>query len=255
MLRPTLSRFHLATVVALLLGVLAAFWHRPPLILAVVAAYLALTALGVTCPRLRWFGPFVCRGNRSRDRVAITFDDGPDPNSTPQLLELLHHRRIPAAFFCIGRRVEKNPSLVGQMFREGHLLENHSYSHSYATNFFSVARLESELRQTQTAVQQATGVAPKFFRPPLGHSNPRVFRAARSLGLTVVGWTVRGFDTLDSNPDRIVRRIARRLRPGAVILLHDGNIPPDRLLVTVKTLLDTIHSLGYEVVRLDQILT
>jgi peptidoglycan/xylan/chitin deacetylase (PgdA/CDA1 family) len=148
-----------------------------------------------------------------------------------------------------------NPGLAGQMFREGHLLENHSYTHSKASNLFSVARLESELKQTQSAIQQATGVAPRYFRPPFGHTNPRIFRAAQSVGLTVVGWTVRGFDTVDRNPERVIRRIARRLRPGAIILLHDANIPPGRLVSTVKSLLDTLHALGYEVVRLDKLLT
>ena len=78
---------------------------------------------------------------------------------------------------------------------------------------------------------------------------------AKALGLTVVGWTVRGFDTVDASPERVVKRIARRLKPGAIILLHDANIPPGRLVPTVKSLLDTIHTLGYEVVRLDKLLS
>ena len=119
----------------------------------------------MTCPRLRFFGPFVCRGNRTRDQVAITFDDGPDPRSTPQLLELLHHRRVPVTFFCVGRRVAEHPGLAAQMFREGHLLENHSQTHNTRMNFFSYKRLESEMKQAQAAIQQATGETPKFFRP------------------------------------------------------------------------------------------
>ena len=250
-----MKRYHFATLVAVVLAALALLWHNVAMLLGVAAAFIAAIGLGVTCPRLRFFGPFVCRGDRSRDRVAITFDDGPDPRSTPQLLELLHHRRVPVAFFCVGRRVAEHPELAGQMFREGHLLENHSQTHSKSMNLFSLSRVESEMKQTQSAIQQATGVAPKFFRPPFGYSNPRVFRAAKSVGLTVVGWTVRGFDTVDTDPNRIVKRIARKLRPGAVILLHDANIPADRLVATVKTLLDTVHSLGYEVVRLDKILS
>ncbi len=250
-----MKRYHFAALVAVVLAALALLWHNVALLLGVVAAFIAAIGLGVTCPRLRFFGPFRCRGDRSRNWVAITFDDGPDPRSTPQLLELLHHRRVPVTFFCVGRRVAEHPALAGQMFREGHMLENHSQTHSKGMNLFSLGHLESELRQTQAAIQQATGVAPKFFRPPFGYSNPRVFRAARSVGLTVVGWTVRGFDTMDTDPDRIVKRIARKLRPGAIILLHDANIPADRLVTTVKTLLDRVHSLGYEVVRLDRILS
>jgi peptidoglycan-N-acetylglucosamine deacetylase len=254
MLRPALSRHHLVMLVAALLGAYALAVGNLFMFGCVTAGFLILIGLGVVVPGLRMFGPFVCRGSRARPCVALTFDDGPDPRSTPQLLELLHHRRVEAAFFCVGRRVAENPALAGQMFREGHLLENHSYSHSNTTNFFSVDRLRGELEQTQSVIRQATGAAPRYFRPPMGLSNPRVFRAANAVGLIVTGWTARGLDTITANPNRIVRRIKRRLRPGAIILLHDGNIPADRLLATVKTLLDTLHSLGYEVVRLDRLL-
>jgi len=115
--------------------------------------------------------------------------------------------------------------------------------------------LKTELTQTQIAIQEAAGVVPKLFRPPLGLSNPRIFRVARALGLTVVGWTARGFDTKLTDPNLIVARIIRKLQPSAIILLHDGNIPADRLVTTVKILLDTLRGLDYEVARLDKVLT
>ena len=117
------------------------------------------------------------------------------------------------------------------------------------------ARRNARLTQTQVAIQAAAGVAPKLFRPPLGLSNPRIFRVARALGLTVIGWTARGFDTKLTEPKQIVARIIRKLQPSAIILLHDGNIPADRLVTTVKILLDTLRGLDYEVARLDKVLT
>src|SRR5262249_40174528 len=151
--------------------------------------------LGVAFPQLSLFGRFICRGNGALRRVALTFDDGPDAQSTPALLDLLRTERLQAAFFCVGRRVETERELAARIVRDGHLLENHSFAHSNLTNFFSVGRLRTELEQTQAAVQQATGLAPKLFRPPMGLSNPRVFRAARLLGLKVIGWSARGLDT------------------------------------------------------------
>ena len=139
---------------------------------------LILIGLGVKIPQLRFFGPYVCRGANSRRCVALTFDDGPDPRSTPLLLELLRGTGQPAAFFCVGQRVAAHPELAARIVREGHLLENHSYTHSDTTNLFTVARLRAELEQTQAAIRQAAGVAPRCFRPPMGLSNPRVFRAA-----------------------------------------------------------------------------
>jgi peptidoglycan/xylan/chitin deacetylase (PgdA/CDA1 family) len=254
MLRPTLSRFHVVTMGAVLLGALALAWNNMVLLGAVVVAHLTVTGLGVAFPQLRLFGPFVCRGAGSRRCVALTFDDGPDARSTPPLLELLREAGVEAAFFCVGERVAAHPELAARIVREGHLLENHSYAHNNATNFFTVARLKAELAKTQAVIEQATGVTPRWFRPPMGLSNPRVFRAARALGLTVVGWSARGLDTKLAEPERIVARIARRLEPGAIILLHDGYIPAERLVATVKTLLEKVRALGYEVVRLDRML-
>lgn len=210
--------------------------------------------LGVAFPQLSLFGDYICRGSKEKKRIALTFDDGPDERSTPALLEMLHARGVKAAFFGIGNRVSAHPDIAARIVREGHLLENHSYSHSNATNFFSVARLRDELGQTQAVIKNATGAAPTCFRPPMGLSNPRVFRAAREAGLKVIGWSARGLDTKITDSEKVVARICRRLEPGAIILLHDGNIPAERLVTTVKTLLDRLRALDYEVVRLDHLL-
>jgi len=251
----TLTNFQIAVIIAAMLAALAMTWGDLTMLGMVAFVFVIVVGLGVAIPQFSFFGPYVCRGNTSRRCVALTFDDGPDASSTPVLLELLRNAKVEATFFCIGKRVEANAELVARILREGHLLENHSYAHSNTTNFFSVKRLRNDLAQAQTAIEQATGIAPKCFRPPMGLSNPRVFRVARALGLTVVGWSARGFDTRVTNPERIVAQITRSLGPGAIILLHDGNIPPERLVATVKLLLDRLHKLGYEVVRLDRLLT
>lgn len=249
-----LSRYQILKVITALLAALVLWCHHIFLFVIIVVVFLTIIALGVKIPQLRFFGPYVCRGVGVRRCVALTFDDGPDAHSTPALLELLRKEKVEAAFFCVGKRVAAHPDLAARIVQEGHSLENHTYSHSNTTNLFTVARLRGELTQTQAAIQEASGVVPKLFRPPMGLSNPRIFKAARSLGLTVVGWTARGLDTKLTEPKQIVARIVRGLRPGAIILLHDGNIPAQRLLTTVKTLLDTLGTLGYEVVRLDKLL-
>jgi len=186
--------------------------------------------------------------------VALTFDDGPDARSTPALLDVLREADVAATFFCIGKNVATNRELPARILREGHLLGNHTFNHSNTTNFFTAGRLRDELIETQTAIQNTTGVAPQWFRPPMGLSNPRTFRVAQAMGLNVIGWSARGLDTLTGDPQKIVARIIRRLEPGAIILLHDGNIPADRLVMTVKLLLANLRERGYEVVRLDKIL-
>jgi len=249
-----MTRFHLAVIIAAAFAGIALGRHSFIFLGAVVLGLLVVTGLGVAVPQLQWFGNFICRGSPSKKRAALTFDDGPDPRSTPQLLDWLRAEKIPAAFFCIGKKVEAHPELAAQIVRDGHLLENHSYAHSNFTNFYSTARLQAELALTQAAIQKISGVAPAYFRPPVGLSNPNTFRAAKNLNLQVIGWTIRSLDTVIADPQKIVARITRGLRPGAIILLHDGNIPAEKLLATVKSSLDSLRRLGYETVRLDELL-
>ena len=249
-----MRRFHITLIVAVSLAAIALASGSIFLFVTAIVALLFRIGLGVAIPQMNFFGSFICRGDNSQRCVALTFDDGPDANSTPQLLDLLKEEKIEATFFCIGKNVEANRELTARIFREGHLLGNHTFNHSNFTNFFTVAHLRNELTETQTAIQNAAGSAPQWFRPPMGLSNPRTFHAAHALGLKVIGWSARGFDTVSADPKNIVARIVRRLEPGAIILLHDGNIPADRLVLTVKLLLANLRERGYEVVRLDKII-
>jgi peptidoglycan/xylan/chitin deacetylase (PgdA/CDA1 family) len=253
MLPAALSRYRIALLLSLPLCAWALWLRNGWLFSAVMLALLSLTALGVKIPQMGFFGPYVCRGASSRRCVALTFDDGPDPRSTPALLDLLRDAKVPATFFCTGQQVAAHPELAARIAREGHLIQNHSYTHNHATNIFTVARLRAELTQTQAVIQKITGVAPRWFRPPMGLTNPRVFHVARALGLIVVGWTARGFDTKLTEPTLIVARILRKLRPGAILLLHDGNIPAERLTKTVRLLLAELRARDYEVARLDHV--
>jgi peptidoglycan/xylan/chitin deacetylase (PgdA/CDA1 family) len=249
-----MSRYRIGAIIALALGAMAYAFGQPNLCWLVFAGFVVLTGLGVALPQFRFFGPFVCRGNSTRRQVALTFDDGPDRHSTPALLELLQAEGISATFFCIGKRVAAERELTGRIAREGHLLGNHTYHHCNLTNCFGPKRLREELQLTQAAIAAATGTAPLYFRPPMGLSNPFTFYVARKLGLQVLGWTIRSLDTRITQPERIVQRIAERLTPGAIILLHDGNIPVDRLLPTIKLLLAKLREQNYTVVRLDKLM-
>lgn len=249
-----MTRFHSIAIVTAIAGSTAVALGSYPALGVIVAAFAMVMGFGVAFPQWRMFGPFICQGDRSQRRVALTFDDGPDPRSTPALLELLRAENVSATFFCIGRNVAAHPELTTRITGEGHLLGNHTYTHSNATNFFGLARLTDEMTRTQPAMRDAAGVTPVYFRPPMGLSNPRVFKAAAALGLNVVGWTARGLDTQVRDPEHVVRRILRGVRPGGIILLHDGNIPPERLLTTVKLLLAKLREQGYQLARLDQLI-
>lgn len=247
-------RFHIVAIIAASFASLGLALNQTWLCVGAVLAVLVLAGLGSAIPQMSFFGPFICHGTASDRHVALTFDDGPDPRSTPALLNLLRETSVKAAFFGIGQKVSAQPDLAARIVREGHLLENHSYEHSHTLNIATSARLRADLARAQSVIEHATGVAPRLYRPPIGLSNPRVFRVTRALDLTLVGWSAGGLDTRLTDPARIVARILRRIKPGAIILLHDGNIPPERLVATVKMLVDRLGTLGYQVVRLDQLL-
>ena len=252
-----MSRYNIST------AALAALWiawaiagreHVPIWVpIGALAVHAALAALGSAFLKMQWFGPAVCLSRRSANEVAITFDDGPTPAGTPIILDALARANVPATFFCVGKRAHAHPELIDRIAKAGHLLANHGFSHHPLTNFFSTARLCREFEETNRVLERA-GAAPMFLRPPIGLSNPRVFRAAAKTGLRIVGWSARAMDTPSSRPEQIVARLCRRLRPGAILMIHDGKLPPGAMEETLRMLLERLRTLGCQPVRLDALL-
>jgi peptidoglycan/xylan/chitin deacetylase (PgdA/CDA1 family) len=228
----------------------ACFWW----LAALCSASGLCIGLGVSFPEWQMFGKNICSVTTKRKILALTFDDGPDAENTPALLALLADRKIRATFFCIGQRVAQLPEVVKRMVAEGHEIENHTFVHSPATNIFSVRRLRKELLQAQAEIQRVAGRAPEFFRPPVGLTNPRIFRVTGELGLKVAGYTARGLDRRADAPEKIAARLLRKLQPGAIFLLHDAGVPRERLLAVVTLLLDKLEFEGYQCVRLDELM-
>jgi len=253
-----LTRYHVVLGGTLLAGLaIIAFGHgsfRLALLAGLCGLAGLLVGLGVSFPQWQFFGQSVCRARPGRKAVALTFDDGPDPVNTPALLALLAGRNVRATFFCIGRRAAQQPELVKRQAAAGHAVENHSYQHSPMTNLFSVRRLRDDLARAQDELRRITGRAPEFFRPPVGLTNPRIFRVTRRLGLQVAGYTARGLDRRADPPEKIVARLLRKLQPGAIFLLHDAGVPRARLLAVVTLLLDKLQAAGYQCVRLDELM-
>jgi peptidoglycan-N-acetylglucosamine deacetylase len=210
--------------------------------------------LGVSFPQWGMFGESRCRVRTTRPVVALTFDDGPDPETTPVLLDLLAQAGLQATFFCVGQNVARHPDLARRIVAEGHQLENHSFYHSPWTNLLPTGRLRADLAKAQAEIHRVAGRAPRYFRPPMGLTNQRVFRVARELGLQVTGYSVRGWDTRPDPPDAIVKRLLKGLAPGAILLLHDGGVPVTRMRVVVRMLIDRLKALGYQSQRLDRLI-
>jgi peptidoglycan/xylan/chitin deacetylase (PgdA/CDA1 family) len=155
---------------------------------AIAAAAAGIAAYGGMQPRAQLFGPTVCRTNSAR-KLAITFDDGPNPAITPKLLNLLDRYKAQATFFLIGRYVRECPELVSEISAHGHGIGNHTESHP---NLFwkNPSEIRVELRLTHSAIRNVLGVPPKWFRPPFGFRNPWLAAEARELNMRVVMWTL-----------------------------------------------------------------
>ena len=189
-----------------------------------------------------------CKKQTEEKIVAVTFDDGPDPIQTPKVLQILKEQQIPACFFCIGHKVTGNESLIRQIIDDGHLIGNHSFTHTGHFPLYSLSRMKKDMQACQSALEQVTSQKIRLFRPPFGVTNPTIAKAVRILGYTPIGRT---FDTQHPSKEKVLRRIRTRLRPGSIILLHDRMPDSDLLL---KEILNLIKEQGYTVVRLDKML-
>lgn len=240
---------------ALALALPSAKW--PWIAGALVANHGVLFAAAVS-PRSRLLGQNAVRlpeAALQRREVALTFDDGPDPEVTPRVLDLLDRHRAHASFFCIGERAAAHPGTVREIAARGHSVESHSHCHSPAFAFYGLRRLSRELASAQTAIGDAAGVAPVFFRAPYGTRGPVLDLALARFGLTYVSWMRRGYDAVDRNAPRVLRRLVKRLAPRDVLLLHDGSTARGErgertVLRVLPHLLERLDDAGLESVSL-----
>ena len=234
-------------------------WDNWPVSMGlVIANHMLLTACGLW-PKSTWLG-----ANRTRlsadaaasRRVAVTIDDGPDPQVTPLVLDLLDQFECKATFFCIGKNAAEHASLIRDIVQRGHRIENHTQHHS---NYFSALgpkRIARELSQAQETLYAITGRQPRYFRAPAGLRNPFLDPALAHQGLELVSWTRRGFDTVVADPVVVLARLTRKLEGGDILVLHDGHSARTAsgspvILSVLPNLLKAIADAGLETVTLD----
>jgi peptidoglycan/xylan/chitin deacetylase (PgdA/CDA1 family) len=251
-----MSRFHTTTTLLVLsaLGVGLSLegsirWFVLGLLLI---AYLIIFILGVSVLRLNFFVKAICRGDVTAKRVALTFDDGPDPMATLDLLEVLKRHEVKAAFFPIGTKVRDYPKRIKQIDQEGHIVGNHSFRHVWWTNFLISGALDREVKMAQEAIETAIGKVPAYFRPPMGLTNPHLRGKLKKHGLFVVGWDVRPFDTRTS-AEKVIRNVLKRIRNGSILLLHDKGRAPTDLARLIDKLVTEIKARGYTFIGLGEL--
>jgi peptidoglycan-N-acetylglucosamine deacetylase len=250
-----MSPFHTSAILLVLAGLSA--WLslegdvRWLAIGSLLGLYLTLFSLGMCVVRLGFFVRSFCRGSRPGAGVVLTFDDGPDPSGTKELLGVLSRHGVKAAFFPTGMKAEAHPHLLREIDQAGHVIGNHTYRHAWFTNLLVGRSLEQEMVKAQKVIEAAIGKTPAFFRPPAGLTNPHYRKVLKRLRLALVGWDVRVFDTR-KKAEEVVEKVVSKAREGSVVLLHEGCRDSVNLKEMVDSIVKGIRGRGFTFTDLEQ---
>lgn len=245
-----------ATAASFALLLRALLIEPPPLWVAgvIMVGYLLLVALGLAVPQLEMFGDAVVSGRSGTGRVALTFDDGPDPVTTRAILEVLAHKGDRATFFVVGERVLRHPEVVREIVAAGHTLGVHGHRHRWTHAMQSPRAIAADIERARDAVERVTGVRPRYFRPPIGIVSPRTAVGAARVEAPIVLFSVRAGDGLIRRADTVVRRVVRGMRDGSIVLLHDASERAGRAPASLEALpriLEHVRRLGLTAVGVE----
>lgn len=243
---------------AILLVVLLAAPQLWPWLLAIlIANHLVISTVGLL-PRSHWLGPNWTKlppAATLRNEIALTIDDGPDPLVTRPVLEILDRYQVKATFFQIGDHAMKHPELCREIIERGHAIENHSQRHKLYFSLMGSNSIMREITDGQETLSHITSIRPQFFRAPAGLRNPFLEPVLSRLGLKLTSWSVRAFDTQNGNVEKVKHKLIAGLRPGAIILLHDGNAARTKadepiILAVLPAILEAAREKGLHFVTL-----
>lgn len=215
-------------------------------------AWLTIVSVCSFYIRCNFFLNSISKGNPAENKIALTFDDGPHPEITHKVLELLEKFNAKATFFCIGKNVKMHPEILTKINTSQHTIGNHSFSHSTKIDFIKKSEWLDEIISTDLEIKKIIGSKPEFFRPPFGVTTPHLAKAIDETRHTVIGWNVRSFDTVSNqNPDKVVKRILSKTRPGSIILLHD-HLPG--IVPILEQLLPELQRRNFKFVTVDELI-
>lgn len=218
---------------------------------AVVLLWIGINAVGSSRISSNYHVKAYCNNPLEREKkIALTFDDGPS-TYTLEVLELLKKYNASATFFCIGKNIETYPEILQKVIDEGHLVGNHSYSHSKFFDFYHEDKITEELRKTDKLLEKFTSRKINFFRPPYGVTTPSIRRALKITGHKTIGWNIRSLDGGTKNQELILNRITKRVSPGGIVLLHDTG---EHSVLVLEQFLQFLQQNNYQVVSIEELL-
>jgi peptidoglycan/xylan/chitin deacetylase (PgdA/CDA1 family) len=204
------------------LALMPSLWAE---ILALLTSNHALLATGMH-PRSKMLGANIVSAPQAdgmAPTIVLSFDDGPDPDVTPHVLDILDRHGATASFFVIGERAIRHPELVRETLARGHSIENHTYHHPWSFAAWTPGAMMRELTSAQSAIIKACGEAPIFFRAPAGLRNPLLDPVLAQLDLSLVSWSKRAYDGVQRCPEKALSRLTNKMAPGQILVMHDGN--------------------------------
>ncbi|MBJ8055420.1 polysaccharide deacetylase family protein [Bacillus cereus] len=205
----------------------------------------------------KWNSNVYYRGAAAGNKIALTFDDGPDDYYTPKILDLLENKKVPATFFVVGQQIQWCPSMLKRVVKEGHALGNHSWSHPKFTNL-TTSQIKEEISRTENEITILTGERKTtLFRPPYGEFTNADLNFISELGYKLIMWSVDTLDWTGLSAEEIIAIVRQDLSPGAIVLQHSLKMSPGILDGTVKALpilIDELIAKGYEFVTIDRLL-
>ena len=210
--------------------------------------FFTMMSFGVIVLRLNFFLSATCK--TKEPSVLFTFDDGPHPVNTPKILDALKEQQVKAIFFVIGEKAENNPELIQRIIDEGHLVGNHTFSHPPLFALMSGHQVKTEMVKCQMVLKNQFALNQTYFRPPIGYTNPIIARLIRELKTPVMGWTFRSWDTVLKNPNTLLKRSKKGLKPGNILLFHDTL---DQTASMLPQLLEASKDKGLNFVNLQRI--
>lgn len=220
-----------------------------------ISFFFILYTIGLTIGsinvRSNFYMKVICEGSQETNAIALTFDDGPNANNTPKVLEILKKHNIKACFFCIGKNIENHEDILNQINNEGHIIGNHTFSHSYVFDLFSSNKMKSDIQFASNAIFNVINKRIKLFRPPYGVTNPNLAKTVKNFGLISVGWSLRSLDTTaNGNTDKIMKRLLSA-KAGDIVLFHDNISEISEIL---EKFIVHVKSKNINFIRLDEML-
>lgn len=219
--------------------------------LVIILVWIGINAFGSSRISSNYHVKAFCNNPLETEKnIALTFDDGPSIY-TLEVLELLKKYNAKATFFCIGKNIETHPEILQKVIDEGHLVGNHSYSHSKFFDFYNARKIIDELQKTDALLEKFTAKKINFFRPPYGVTTPSIRRALKITGHKTIGWNIRSLDGGTQNQELIFNRLIKHISPGGIVLLHDTG---KHSVLVLEQFLQFLQQSNYEVISVEELL-